>query len=115
MQNVLIVEQLQALEYGGGEPLNQIQTEALVVVFAHQFVDVHAEQFEGYANVASKNEIVVHVYHVVLIVRIFVEQMPQYFDLAGCLLMEALLVSQHFQGDLTFLLVIEHLDDLFLV
>lgn len=112
VQNALVVEQLQALEYGGGEPLDQVQAEALVVVLAHQLVDVHAEQFERYADVSSKNEVVKHVNHVVLVVRIFVEQVPQYLDLAGRLLVKALLVSQHFQGDLSLLLVIEHLDDL---
>ena len=113
MKNVLVIEQLQALEYGDRESLDQVDAEALVVVLADQLVDVHAEQLERYADVPAKHEVVVHVYHVVLVVRIFLEQVPQYFDFAGRLLVKALLVSQYFQGDLAFLLVIEHLDDLF--
>lgn len=71
MADALVVEQLQALEYGDRKAFDQIHAEALVVVLSNQLVDVHAEQFERYADVPSKHKVVVHVNHIVLIVRIF--------------------------------------------
>lgn len=112
VQDLLVVEQLQALEYGDGKPLDQVHTETLVVVFANQLVHIHAQQLERDADVPPEDEIVKHVNHVVLIVRVLLQQMPQDLDLAWRLLVEALLVSQHLQGDLSFLFVVEHLDHL---
>lgn len=75
MYNTFVVEQLKAFQYGNGKFLNQINTETLIVVLSDELVDVHTQQLERYADMSSKEKVIVHMYHVIPVLRILLKYM----------------------------------------
>ena len=93
VDDLVPVEQVQALQQRVRELAHQLQREALELVLLDELVQVYAEQLEGEAGVAAEGEVVVQVDDVVRVVFVLLAQVLQYADLLLRLPVEALLVS----------------------
>lgn len=99
MDDLVLVESVEALQQRVREPSHQLHAEALELVLLDQLVQVDAEQLEGDAHVVTEGERVEHVDDVHGVVLVLLPQLPQYPYLLLRLSMEPLLVPHHLQGD----------------
>ncbi len=97
MDDLVPVEQVQALQQRVRELPHQLQREPLELVLLDQLVEVDAEQLEGEAGVAAEREVVEQVDDVVRVVLVLLAQVLQDPDLLLRLPVEALLVA-HLAG-----------------
>ena len=76
---------------------HQLEAKSLEFVLLDEFVEVHAKQFEGDADVAPEDEVFEHVDDVHRVVLVLFLEMFEDADLLLRLPVEPLLVSHHLQ------------------
>jgi len=106
------MENLQTLQDRVSKLPDQGQAESLELVFLDEFVQVHGQKFERNTNVVPESERLHHMHNIVYIVLILLTQMLQDSDLLLGLTMETLLVTHHFQSNVSVRLVVVRFYDL---
>ena len=86
--------------------------DALKVVQPEELVQVHTDEFKSNADMVAEQEVVLHPYYSLLVLRVVFPHGLQHPDLDLGLLVELLLVLDHFDCDFFLLLVVEALADL---
>lgn len=89
------------------KPLDQTETESLEVVHLDEVIQVHAQKLERDHKVLPKHELVQLLYNIFLVFRVLKIQLLDQLGFHKTLLVEPLLVFEHFQRDKLFLLMVE--------
>lgn len=103
---------LQALQDGVCKLSDQRQAKALELVALDQFIQVHAQQLKGHADMVAEGEVFKHVHNVHGAVTILLAQMLQDADLLLRLPVETLLIAHHFQSQVLLQFVVVYLSHL---
>ena len=81
MDDLVAVEQVEALQQRVGELADELEAESLELVLLDELVQVNAEELEGDAGVVAEREVVEQVDDVVSVVLVLLAQVLQDADL----------------------------------
>ena len=81
MDDLVAVEQVEALQQRVGELADELEAESLELVLLDELVQVDAEELEGDAGVVAEREVVEQVDDVVSVVLVLLAQVLQDADL----------------------------------
>ena len=112
MDDMMIPLELESLQDLNGKSANEPSRHALKVVLLDKFVQVHAQQLERKQQVLAEDSIVMHSHDVILIIFVLLLQIAKQAKFNTCLVLEALLVTNHLDGDHGLLHVVEALKSL---
>lgn len=106
MNNVVVTLKFKCLENLYCKSADQSSWDTLEVILFDEFIKIHTKQFKWEQQVLSEYSVVVNSYNIVLIILVFDFKISQQMQLNTCLVLEALLIADYFNGHYSLQLVI---------
>ena len=96
VNNIVLLHEVQRHQQLDGEPPDEAGGYALKVIALDEFVQVHAQHFEGENQVLPEQKFFLNPNNIFLVFRVVIPQLLKYFCFDQPLLVQSLLVSQYF-------------------
>ena len=112
MNDALLTQVLQSLEYLNGESSDQAERNTCEVVVLDELIEVDREQLEADHEVLPEHHVVLDANDVEGIIGVILLQVHEDLEFYSCLVLETLLVSDELNRDMLLGLVVEAFDGL---